>query len=191
MKTLLLLTMMFFVNVQLLLGQNENEIDYRFAKEAFKSENYKRNNYPRFDREVTKIDEGVFKFGKKYLTIELERPEYEKIFKLGIFNPDIVFGKETYSKTKAELDTLSQKQKVFYNFIKNDSLSICCVEELKKINPNPQTKRFIFWLFRIGIANPTEYYFELYNENATKRTSFEEFIENARMTFFYAGTIII
>jgi hypothetical protein len=62
---------------------------------------------------------------------------------------------------------------------------------LKKLNPNPQTKRFIFWLFRIGIANPTEYYFELYNENATKRTSFEEFIENARMTFFYAGTIII
>ncbi len=69
--------------------------------------------------------------------------------------------------------------------------STCCVEEMEKLNPNPQTKRFIFWVFRIGAANPTEYYFELYNKNATKETSIEEFIENARMTFYYKGTLII
>lgn len=62
---------------------------------------------------------------------------------------------------------------------------------MEKLNPNPQTKRFIFWVFRIGAANPTEYYFELYNKNATKETSIEEFIENARMTFYYKGTLII
>ncbi|WP_430613192.1 hypothetical protein [Flavobacterium sp. JP2137] len=190
MKTLLLI-ILFFINVQIILGQDGNDEKYRFAKEAFKSEKYKQDNYPRFDKEILRLENGVYQFGEKYLKIELEKLEYENIFKLGIFNPDIVFGKETTNKTKSEFDTLSQNQKVFYNLTRNDSLSICCVEELEKLNPNPRTKRFIFWLFRIGVANPTEYYFELYNQNATKKTSIEEFIENARMTFYYQGTMII
>ena len=41
------------------------------------------------------------------------------------------------------------------------------------------------------MMNPTEYFFELYNKQATKNTPLEEFLENAVMTFYYQGTIII
>ncbi|MDR0229918.1 MAG: hypothetical protein LBI72_12775 [Flavobacteriaceae bacterium] len=184
-----LLTILFLCNIQLLLGKSESD-KYRFAKQAFKAINYKVNDYARFDGEISKLENGTYKFDEKYLKIQLDNPKYETIFKSGVFNPDIVFG-ETSKKTQAEIDTLSQNQKVFYNLIRNDSLTICCVEELKELNPNHQTKRFAFWLFRIGMANPTEYYFELYNKNATKETTIEEFIENAKMTFFFIGTIII
>ncbi|MCS4239065.1 hypothetical protein M2306_000370 [Myroides gitamensis] len=184
------LTILFLCNIQLLLGKSESD-KYRFAKQTFKSQNYKLHDYVRFNGEISKLKNGTYKFDEKYLNLQLDNPQYENIFKLGIFNPDIVFGKETSKKTQAELDTLTQKQKVFYNLIRNDSLVICCVKELKELNPNPQTKRFVFWLFRMGMANPTAYYFELYNKNATKKTTIEEFIENARMTFFFIGTIII
>jgi hypothetical protein len=190
MKTILL-TIFLFLNIQLIFGQDENSSKYRFANETFKSKKYKQNNYPKFEGKIEALENGAYQFEEKYLRISLEKREYENIFKLGIFNPDIVFGKETTKKTQAELDTLTNNQKVFYNLIRNDSLSICCVEEMEKLNPNPQTKRFIFWVFRIGAANPTEYYFELYNKNATKETSIEEFIENSRMTFYYKGTLII
>lgn len=84
----------------------------------------------------------------------------------------------------------------------------CCLSELKLLNPNPQTKRFKFWTFpkKIEITeenknsldvilsnriNPDEYYFELYNENASEDTNLEEFIDNATLTFFaYGGGII-
>ena len=74
---------------------------------------------------------------------------------------------------------------------RNDSLYISSVEELERLNPNRKTKRFKFWLFRLGRANPQECYFELFNSKATKNTTWEEFLENAEMTFYYAGTIII
>ena len=75
--------------------------------------------------------------------------------------------------------------------MRNDSLSICCLEEFENLNPNLQTKRFKFWVFKIGIANPTEYYFEICNDSATKETSLEDFLEKSKMTFYYKGTLII
>jgi hypothetical protein len=44
---------------------------------------------------------------------------------------------------------------------------------------------------RIGVANPTEYYIELYNEKAKKETELDEFIKNSKMSFYYKGTLII
>ena len=187
----LLLTNLVLLNIQIINSQNRKDEKYRFAKEAFKSENYKYQDYPKYDNEIIKLENNTYQFGDKFLTIELEKSVYENIFKLGIFNPDIVFGKETTKKTKAELDSLNQNQRVIYNLIRNDSLTICCFEELEKLNPNSQTKRFKFWLFNVGLLNPTEYYIELFNKNATKETSIDEFIENSRMTFFFKGTVIL
>ncbi|RZK56468.1 MAG: hypothetical protein EOO87_05345 [Pedobacter sp.] len=172
-------------------GQNLDVPKYRFANEIFKSEKYQKKNYEKYSKKINVIENGTYNFGDKFLKVSLEDNTYEKIFSLGIFNPDIIFGEETLTKPKAELDTLTQNQKVFYNLTRNDSLSICCFEELDKLNPNYRTKRFKFWLFRIGIANPTEYYIEFYNEKAIKETTITEFIENAKMTFYYKGTLII
>ena len=44
---------------------------------------------------------------------------------------------------------------------------------------------------KIGVANPTEYYIELFNDKATKETELDEFIENSKMSFYYIGTLII
>lgn len=190
MKTLLLLLLL-TINPTSTFGQNRSEEKYRFAREVFNSKQYKKGNYPRFQQNIQLVEDNSYQFGEKIITVSIEDKSYEMLFKKGIFNPDVIFGKETIKKSKSELDSLTQTQKIIYNLVRNDSISIYCFEELEELNPNPQTKRFKFWLFPIDTANPTEYYIEFYNKKATKETSIEEFIENAKMTFYYQGGIII
>ncbi len=187
----LLITIFLFISVQKTLGQDANDRKFEFAKEVFNSRIYQQKDYPKFSKKIEILENGAYKFGNKFLTIELEDKKLEKLFKLGIFNPDVIFGEKTSNKTKAEIELLTQNEKVFYNLTRNDSLSICCFESAVKLNPNPQTKRFKFWVFNIGVANPTEYYIEFYNENATEEMPIEKFIENSKMTFFHKGTLII
>jgi hypothetical protein len=187
----LLLTILFGISISSVFGQELNEVKYQFAKDIFNSEKYTKTDYQRFSDKIELIENDTYKFGDKLLKVEIDNEHFRKIFEKGIFNPDVIFGKETTKKTKTEPDTLSQNQKVLYNLTRNDSIAVCCIEELEKLNPNPQTKRFKFWVLRIGIANPTEYYLELYNNKATKETSFEDFIEDSEMTFYYKGTLII
>jgi hypothetical protein len=172
-------------------GQTDNEGKYQFAKDVFNSKEYVKGNYDRFSGRIDSIDSNTFRLGEKILKIETGNNELRKLIGIGVFNADEIFGKETTIKTKAEIDSLSQNQKVFFNLTRNDSLAICCFESLEKLNPNPQTKRFKFWVMKIGVANPTEYYIELYNDKATKETELDEFIENSKMSFYYKGTLII
>lgn len=132
-----------------------NEAKYQFSKEIFESR-YKKEHFKRFDGKIEIVNKNTIKFGLKTLTINIEKSSYKKIFEKGIFNPDIIFGKET-TKTleKTALDTLSSFSKVLYNLTRNDSLTICCVDELEKLNPNLQTKRFILWVFSINSMNST------------------------------------
>jgi hypothetical protein len=187
----LLFSILLVINLTNTFGQNLNEEKYRFAKEVFNSNQYRKDNYPSFQENIQLVADNSYQFGEKIITVSIENKSYEMLFKKGIFNPDVIFGKETVKKSKSQLDSLTSDQKIIYNFIRNDSLSICCFEELEELNPNPQTKRFKFWLIQIGVINPTEYYIEFHNKKATKKTSIEEFIENAKMTFYHKGTIII
>lgn len=189
MKTLL--TIALAVSFTCLFGQSSEENKYSLPTGVFKSDIYKAKKHPKFDGEIKMLGNTFYKFGDKTLKISLEDTTMLIIFQTGIFNPDIVFGKETIHKELAEIDTMTQNQRVFYNLVRNDSLSICCFEQLEKLNPNPQTKRFKFWVFRIGVANPTEYYLELQNEKASKATTMKEFFKSSIMTFFYKGTLII
>ena len=164
---------------------------YQFAKDVFKNE-YKKQNLERFDGKVEKLDENTFRYGEKVLTVYSEDKSLITIFSKGIFHPNIIGGKHTTKAlTKSQLDTMSTQEKVFYNLTRNDSTTIGNLEELERLNPDSKTKRFVFWLYRKGIANPTECYFELYNERANKKMTIEEFVKNARLTFYYRGTIII
>lgn len=171
-------------------GQNASDNKYRLAESVFKTM-YKRNSYQNFDGKIENIGGNFYKFGSKILKVAIDDTTLLEIFANGIFNPDIIFGKETTHKEKSELDTLSQDKKAFYNLTRNDSLAICCFEQLDKLNPNAQTKRFKFWVIRIGIANPTEYYIELYNDKAIQSTTLRDFLANSIMTFYYRGTLII
>ena len=172
-------------------GQTKNDTKYRFAIEVFNSKEYEKGNYDRFSEQIDSIDSNTYRFRDKFLKIESGNAELRKLIKCGIFNPDVIFGKVTTKKSKAEIDSLSPNQKVFFNLTRNDSLAICCFEELIKLNPNPQTKRFKFWVFRKGVANPTEYYIELFYDKATKETEWDKFFENSKMSYYYKGTLII
>jgi len=160
------------------------------AATIFKSEKYQKKQYERYAKTIGVLGDSAYIFGDKYVKVSSTDQKYLGAFKLGIFNPDLIFG-PTFTRSKADLDTLNEDQKFFYNLTRNDSLSICCFRELEALNPNEQTKRFKFWHFSIGFANPTEYYIEFYNASATKATTIEDFFVNAKMTFYYRGTIII
>lgn len=74
---------------------------------------------------------------------------------------------------------------------RTDSLIISNLEELKFLNTMPKQRKFRFWLSRKGFANPTVYFFELTNENATSETGMSSFINGSKLTFFELGWIII
>jgi hypothetical protein len=169
-------------------GQNSK---YDFAKHVFKRE-YKKKEFEKFNGKVGVISENTFRYGDKVLTIYTDDKNLIQIFSNGIFHPEIIGGKQTtQSLTKAQLNTMSSDAKVFYNLTRNDSTTIGNVEQLEKLNPNLKTKRFVFWLYNRAMINPTECYFELYNDKATKEMTIEEFIRNSKLTFYYKGTLIL
>jgi hypothetical protein len=74
---------------------------------------------------------------------------------------------------------------------RNDSLRITDFEEVPFLNKSPTIRRFRFWLFTKGFMNPTVYFIELTNENATSKTDIRSFIKDSNLTFFINGWIII
>ena len=169
-------------------GQNSK---YDFAKDVFRRE-YKKMDYEKFAGHVEVINENTFRYGDKVLIVYTEDKKLTSIFSKGIFHADIIGGKHTtISLTKSQLDTMTTEAKVFYNISRNDSLTIGDVEQLEKLNPNPKTKRFVFWLYNKGMANPTECYFELYNNKGTKEMTIDKFINNSKLTFYYRRTLIL
>ena len=145
-----------------------------FASETFKYK-YQKKHYERFEN-VKMIDSTLLAFDDILLRMDFEDTTFKKIFSSGVFNLSALWGKEI-------------KKPFFAN--KDKELTFCCVEELKELNPDFKTKRYKFWLFWSGLLNPTESYFEIYNEEATENSSFEEFLENAVMTFFWLGSMIL
>lgn len=139
--------------------------------------------YPRFSKPIKIVDEETYVFGDKVLTVTLEDKNLKGLFDLGIFNPDVIYGEQTVMKPQD-----SAKDGIF-NFLRTDSIAICCFVELK--SKDPRTKKYTFWHFSIGVANPKEYSIEFYNEKANSGTSLVDFVAGARMKSFKFVTIII
>lgn len=187
-----ILHLILFVIYGNIFGQNKDldKSEYRFAKEAFRKE-YSKKSYERFKGLIIE-NPGSIKFDEKTFEFLNNVGDYKLIFTLGILYPNIITG-NVVAKTKSneELKSLTESEKVFYNMMRIDSLKIGAFRELPALNPNEQIKRFSFWLFNKGSMNPTEYYFELENKEATDKTTLSEFIKNSILTFIYKGTIII
>jgi hypothetical protein len=188
MKTILTSLLLLTICASVTCGQNSK---YDFAKDVFKRE-YKKKDFEKFGGRVEVINENTFRYGDKVLTIHTEDKSLIQIFRKGIFHAEIIGGKHTTKPlTKSQLDTMSTDAKVFYNLSRNDSMAIGDLEQLQRLNPNVKTKRFVFWLYNRAMANPTECYFELYNDNGSKEMAIDEFISNSRLTFFHRGTLIL
>ena len=66
-----------------------------------------------------------------------------------------------YKKTYAKIKNSNDSRSDFYNYQYKCSgkINISSVRELKELNPNYKTRRFVFWFFIQGISNPIEYYY--------------------------------
>jgi hypothetical protein len=178
-KTLFLL---FTLSVIRVLGQVENieSGKYHPAKEHFETQ-YKKQEHQKLLKSQIKIekDKVIIDNIKSIEFSEHLDKKYKLILENGLIDPIAING--------------------------NPILIISDIDELVLLNPNPQTKRFKFWVFPkkkiVNInsiseilsssVNPSEYYFELQNEHANEKTTFNEFIEGAKLTFLAFGTIII
>ncbi|MBT2619747.1 hypothetical protein [Chryseobacterium sp. ISL-6] len=166
-----------------LFGQTENieNRKYHTSKEQFEKK-YVRQEYEKYLKSQIKVEKNkvVIDVVKSIEFSENLDKRFKLIFENGLIDPTKVNG----------------------NYV----LRISSIDELILLNPNPQTKRFSFWIFPQkgisgsensvenmlkGRANPDEYYFELQNENADENTSFEKFIEGAKLTYLAYGGVII
>ena len=153
--------------------ENINSGKYYPAKQIFEKE-YKKTEYPKFSKSKISVEKNKVIFNK-IKSIEFNENSDEKtklILKSGFLDP--------------------------YLIDRSYNLKIGWIDELTLLNPNPQTKRFKFWIFYTGnknlllnSANPHEYYFELYNEDADENTTFEIFVDDAKLTFLKGGGIIL
>ena len=195
--TILILT---FFSVEAQTTDNKNQIKREFknqgeqedywAEQLFEKE-YSKTYFDKFKGDIVIIGNG-FIFGDKTFVITNTTKELKPIFSSGLFYPNIIMGSaKSIIKSQAELDTLSTLQKMFYNMSRSDSLTISEFEELKFLTKSYTQKRFRFWLFRKGTANPTVCFIELTNDKASSKTDLTTFINGAALTYFKSGWIVI
>ena len=183
------LSMMIFENH--LLAQTQGQQEEKWAKDIF-NKHAKIHDYPIFTGQITKLDSNSFKFDEKTLIVYDLSDGLKILLKNGIFYPNIIIGNHVaVIKSKQQLDSLSDSQKVFYNMSRTDSLRISDFEELKSLSKSPKQKRFKFYLYSFGIMNPTIYYIELTNEKATKDSNLLEFMKGCRVTYIEKGSILL
>lgn len=178
MKKLLIILVSILLVSKISAQKEDNSGKYNGAKEHFETQ-YQFQDYHKFSMSQIQID------GNKVTLNKLQSITYPKdiddrlklIFENGLLDPMQV--------------------------IKFPHLVISGMDELPLLNPNPQTKRFSFIVFRkdleiggndlmktiIGEANPDVYYFEIQNKKADENTSFKDFIKDSNLTYLGHGGI--
>ncbi|MDQ7961301.1 hypothetical protein [Flavobacterium lindanitolerans] len=77
----LLFSILLVINLTNTFGQNLNEEKYRFAKEVFNSNQYRKDNYPSFQENIQLVADNSYQFGEKIITVSIENKSYEILFK--------------------------------------------------------------------------------------------------------------
>jgi hypothetical protein len=175
-----------------LYAQTQGEQEKKWAKSTFRKQTDSKV-YPIFSGEITIIDSTTFKFDEKTIILLNDaRPEITVLLQNGIFYPNIITGdKKAVIKTQSELDTLTETETVIYNWSRTDMVKISHFEEIKTFFKSPKTRKFQFYLYRLGLMNATVCYVELTNKSATRKTSVLEFMKNSHVTFFKEGSILL
>jgi hypothetical protein len=170
--------------------KNAGEQENYWAEQLFEKE-YSKKFFEKFKGDIL-VTGNNFTYGDQTLIVVNTATELNRIFSTGLFFPSIITGnRKTIVKSKQELDTLPIAQQVFYDLTRTDSLTISDVEELNFLTKTNTVKRFRFWLFRKGSANPTVCFFELTNKKANDKTDLTSFINGATLTFFKSGWVVI
>jgi len=168
----LLIILLTFVSAK---AQTQGDHEKVLAEKYFETK-YKPQLHNRYIGKVLVVNENMFKYDEEILLVYNTNKDYKVIFENGTLYPALITGDVEKGLVRKE----DLKSMVF----RNDSLRISNFHELTFLEKTPKVKRFEFWLFFKGFANPTVYFVELTNKNATRRTSLFEFLKNARLTFF-------
>jgi hypothetical protein len=138
-------------------------------------ENYKSIPHEKFDGHVIKIVGSktravTFMFGSDSLDVAVDNDTLLSIFQQGIFYPAIFPGNRPHGS----------------------SIHMYLIEELHLWRQSATRKRFYCWKFDRYIINPTVFFFELTNEDASSETDLESFIKGSTLTsFINPGWVII
>jgi hypothetical protein len=143
--------------------KNQGEQEDYWTKKFF-DDNYKKQQIERYTGNISIIDSDHIRFDKTLLKIYQCDAKFRAIFTNGIFYPSL---------------------------ISSDSLMISNVEEPSFLKGSVKVKRFKVLTWMPSIINPAVYFFEITNDKATVRTSTEDFIKGARLTFIKQGWIQI
>jgi len=155
--------------------KNQGEQENYWAEELFKQK-YRKEIFDKYNGDIKIIDDNHFLFGNQSLELYNYKSELKSVLAKGILYPQ-VFGL--------------------------GDIQITDFEELKFLSHSDKAKRFKLWVFSKGFtnsilsnnasygANPTVYFIELTNKKATDKTSLEDFIKDAELTFVRRGWLII
>ena len=152
-----------------MMSANQGEYEKQLIKEYFR-EKYEPGTYAKFEGLILRdsLDEfGVIYFDELRLKLRVGKEAFKLIFTKNILNPNYLY------------------------IIKKKSLTICCFEELTYLQRKGTQRRFRFWVYEEGFANPSEYLLELTNKNATRNTGLTEFLGDAVVTHLSEPRIII
>ena len=144
--------------------KNQGEQEDYWAKELFKKE-YIRKTYNSFSGKIFTLDNKNFHFGNRYFEVTNTADSLMKIFSQGLIYPDL-------------LD-------------KSDGLTIANLREQKFLSTDPTIKRFKFWVFRMGLANPQVYSIELTNKDGKEATDMNTFLKGSTLTFVKPAWIVL
>ena len=131
-------------------------------------------DFDRFKGSMIELNSDKIKYDDMILELDIADQDLKTIFTKGIFYPQIFTG-----NTKAE------------ELVGNGNFRISNFEEINFVNINPKSKRFRFWLFTNGMANPKVFFLELTNENAIEKIDLREFLKNSKLTFAKSGWTVL
>ncbi len=150
----------------------------------------KKEHFENFNGKITIVNKNTIKYDDRVIEIWNADSLIMLIFEKGILHPEIVVG-DFPIKTKSQLDSLTEDQKILYNLTRSDSSIVSNIESVTLGDESSKIKRFKILAWKKSLLNPSLYYFELTNENANDKTDFKTFILGAKLTIFKFCSILI
>jgi len=178
---------------------NEGEQQDWWAMQAF-TKGYKPGTFIEY-RKAIKVEGNAFIYDKQVIKVYAS-PELKLLFKNGVFYPSLLLyaddGLPRSLKIRMPKGTIQSSRsddtipvKTLKSVFNPDSLVVSAFEELKPLETSPKQRRFRFLVNIEGFLNPTLYFVELSNDEATSATDLTAFTKNARITFLRKGSLII
>ena len=146
--------------------------------------------FEKYNGTISISDKQLIKYNENVIEIWDSDSLMRLIFEIGIIYPEIIASTPTNGK-EVKFDSITHKIKPWFVLDSKDTFTISNVKLVLLNNSTIKSRRFQFLKIRDGTANPSLYYFELTNEDATKKTNLRNFILGAKLTLFRFCTRLI